>query len=201
MGCELIVLATVLYATPDELLDPTSFGDERPVNLGGQWLIDAKKLRVIARGEAHVQTSVKDGKITQRYEANRDPTVADLSAEYLAVVRTRVRDRTVRRYGAPASACPARDRQRAGALASGGRRAERRRYGARVPLGQNGAPRLPGDVPTARRGRAMGHAANVCTTYDTPSRRGCSSTVSTRRSCLRHSATRRSGSRWTPTAT
>jgi hypothetical protein len=98
MGCELIVLATVLYATPDELLDPTSFGDERPVNLGGQWLIDAKKLRVIARGEAHVQTSVKDGKITQRYEANRDPTVADLSAEYLAVVRTRVRDRTVRRY-------------------------------------------------------------------------------------------------------
>ena len=66
---ELIALATVLNATPDELLDPTSVGDERPVNLWGQWLIDAKKLRVVVRGEVRVQTSVKDGKITQRYGA------------------------------------------------------------------------------------------------------------------------------------
>jgi transcriptional regulator with XRE-family HTH domain len=66
---ELIALATVLNATPDELLDPTSVGDKRPVNLWGQWLIDAKKLRVVVRGEVRMQTSVRDGKITQRYEA------------------------------------------------------------------------------------------------------------------------------------
>jgi transcriptional regulator with XRE-family HTH domain len=81
---ELIALATVLNATPDELLDPTSVGDKRPVNLWGRWLIDAKKLRVVVRGEVRVQTSVRDGKITQRYEATDrgDPvSVAALMAQ------------------------------------------------------------------------------------------------------------------------
>jgi transcriptional regulator with XRE-family HTH domain len=64
---ELMALAGTLNATPDELLDPLAVGDDRAVNLWGRWVIDARKLRVIVRGEARVQTSIKNGKMTWRY--------------------------------------------------------------------------------------------------------------------------------------
>jgi len=64
---ELMALAGTLNATPDELLDPLAVGDNRAVNLWGRWVIDARKLRVLVRGEGLVQTSIENGKITQRY--------------------------------------------------------------------------------------------------------------------------------------
>jgi transcriptional regulator with XRE-family HTH domain len=66
---ELMALATTLNATLDELLDPLAVGDDRPVMLWGRWRIDARKLRVIVRGEVRVQTSIKGSKLAQRYGA------------------------------------------------------------------------------------------------------------------------------------
>jgi transcriptional regulator with XRE-family HTH domain len=66
---ELMALAGTLNATLDELLDPLAVGDDRPVELWGRWLIDARKLRVLVRGEARVQTSIKGSEMTQRYGA------------------------------------------------------------------------------------------------------------------------------------
>ena len=39
------------------------------MNLWGRWLIDARKLRVLVRGEARVQTIIKGSEMTQRYGA------------------------------------------------------------------------------------------------------------------------------------
>ena len=64
-----MALAGTLNATPDELLDPLAVGDDGPVNLWGRWLIDARKLRVLVRGEVRMQTSIKGTEITQRYGA------------------------------------------------------------------------------------------------------------------------------------
>jgi integrase len=60
--------------------------------------------RVTRTVHAADRSGAEDALLDLRHELrdegvpDRDPTVADLATEYLAIVRTRVRDRTVRRY-------------------------------------------------------------------------------------------------------